>query len=65
MNEQEYPIAPSDCDKLRDRMFQQRLWIEQLRRTGNWALKNAVNDLKRMTGAAQKAEELGSKRRPK
>ena len=66
MNDQEYPIAPSDRDKLRDRMFQQRLWIEQLRGTGNWeALKNAVTDLKRMTGAAQKAEELGSKRRPK
>ena len=65
MNDQEYPFVPSDRDKLRDRMFQQRLWIEQLRRTGNWALKNAVNDLKRMTGAAQKAEELGSKRRPK
>ena len=66
MDDQEYPTGPSDRDKRRDRMFQQRLWIEQLRGTGNSnALKNAVTDLQRMTKAAQKTEELKLKRLPK
>jgi len=65
-DDQEHPTVPSDRDKLRDRIFQQRLWIEQLRGTGNSeALRNAVTDLQRMIKAAQKAEELGSRRRPK
>ena len=66
MDDQEYPAGPSDRDKRRDRMFQQRLWIEQLRGTGNSdALKNAVTDLQRMIRASQKTEALRPKRLPK
>jgi hypothetical protein len=64
MDDQEYPTGPSDRDKLRDRMFQQRLWMEQLIGTGNSdSLKNAVTDLQRMTKAAQKAERERANRR--
>ena len=66
MDDQEYPTGPSDRDKLRDRMFQQRLWIEQLRGTGNSeALKCAVTDLQRMAKVAQRTEELRPKSRQK
>ena len=30
MDDQDKPAGPTDHDKLRDRIFQQRLWIEQL-----------------------------------
>ena len=64
MDDQEYPTGPSDRDKLRDRMFQQRFWMEQLIGTGNSdSLKNEVNDLQRMTKAAQKAERERANRR--
>jgi hypothetical protein len=64
MDDQEYPTGPSDQDKLRDRMFQQRLWMEQLIGTANSdSLKNAVTDLQRMTKAAQKAERERANRR--
>ena len=66
MDDQDHLVGPSDRDKLRDRMFQQRLWIEQLRGTGNSdALKTAVTDLQRMTKAAYKTEQLRPKRLPK
>ena len=66
MDEQDPSVGPNDRDKLRDRMFQQRLWIEQLRGTGNSeALKTAITDLQRMARAAQKTNELTVRRRPK
>jgi hypothetical protein len=66
MDDQEYPTGPSPQEKLRDRMFQQRLWIEQLRGTGNSeALKNALTELQRMNRVGQKTDELRPKRRPK
>ena len=66
MDDQEYPTERSDRDKRRDRMFQQRLWIEQLRGTGNSeALKSAVTDLQRMAKVAQRTEELRPKNRQK
>jgi len=66
MDDQDHSVGPNDRDKLRDRMFQQRLWIEQLRGTGNSeALRSAITDLQRMIKAAQKADGLGSKSRPK
>ena len=66
MDEQDHSVGPNDRDKLRDRMFQQRLWIEQLRGTGNSeALKHAITDLQRMARAVQKTNELTARRRPK
>ena len=66
MEDQDHPVGPNDRDKLRDRVFQQRLWIEQLRGTGNSeALKNAITDLQRMARAVQKTDELTTKRRSK
>ena len=67
MDDQDHlPVGPNDRDKLRDRMFQQRLWIEQLRGTGNSeALKSAVTDLQRMAKVAQRTEELRPKSRQK
>ena len=66
MDDQEYPTVPSGLDKLRDRIFQQRLRIEQLRGSGNSdALRSAIAELRRMTGSTWKAEDLNSRRRMK
>ena len=66
MDDQDKPAGPTDHDKLRDRIFQQRLWIEQLRRTADRdAMSRAITDLQRMTRAVGSAEEARSKRRLK
>ena len=63
MDDQELPSGPSDRDKLRDRIFQQRLWIEELRRTADKkVVGRAIADLEYMTAQVQKIEERRSKR---
>ncbi len=65
-DQEDQPTLPNALDKLRDRIFQQRLKIEQLRGTGNSdALRWAVTELRRMAGSVCKAEELNSRRRIK
>ncbi len=64
--DQDQPTGPNGLDKLRDRIFQQRLKIEQLRGTGNSeALRAAITELGRMAGSLWKAEEVNSRRRVK
>ena len=66
MDERDQPTGPSQRDKLRDRIFQQRLWIEELRRTADReALRSAITDLQRMTREVGRAEESNAKRRLK
>jgi hypothetical protein len=66
LDDQDLPTGPSERDKLRDRIFQQRLWIEELRRTADRkTLGPAMADLRHMTDQVRKIEERRSKRGPK
>ena len=63
MDDQELPSGPSDRDKLRDRIFQQRLWIEELRRTADKkVVGRAIADLEHMIAQDRKIEERRFKR---
>jgi hypothetical protein len=63
MDDQDLPTGPSDRDKLRDRIFQQRLWIEELRRTADKnTVGRAIADLEHMTEQVQKIKERRSRK---
>jgi hypothetical protein len=62
-DDQDLPSGPSHRDKLRDGIFRQRLWIEELRKSADRnVLRRALTDLQRMT---KEVEEQTPKRRLK
>ena len=65
MDDQDKPAGPTDHDKLRDRIFQQQLWIEHSRTGDRDAMGRAITDLQRMTRAVGSAEASRPKQRLK
>jgi hypothetical protein len=65
MQDRDVQAGPSDSQKLRDHIFQQRLWIEQLKRTtaDRETLRRAIIDLQALVTKVSEAIPPRNRRR--
>ena len=66
MQDRDAQARPNDSLKLRDRIFQQRMWIEQLKSTAadRETVRRAIVDLQALVARASSEERHSSKKRP-
>jgi hypothetical protein len=66
MQDRDAQARPNDSLKLRDRIFQQRMWIEQLKSTAadRETVRRAIVDLQSLVTRASSEEMRVRKKRP-